>query len=524
MTAGPQGEGDPSLHWPVLVDPAHNLDWREDPRGARPKVGPRFSTQTIAEEAQGFQGGMDFYLPLIGQPRISEVRAWRAPVRTEQGNPGIYIQANEWQETYGGNVFVVDEVTGWMYVLRGNTLERIPEVTSRRRRDELSPSVTLHVPGESAVLRTPAIENTPVPVAESTRQPQSTPGSATLTVTGEGKTPPDWEREKDIPQTPHLATETPKGQEEGRGTLDMVPRTEDQKSPERSRHSNDGKRQVTILRDYVEVLRKECNRLEAKLLNEHIHQVSVGGLHGSALEGLREETQREYTALLRKELQPTLEYFELVNEELMEEIPLEEEDDPNFDYPTGYDWREGDYMWLLFKIQQHFAHREVWTGVFRFINRTQPLCWVSHKQAMVELTESWQELFDKSIRVKRMARRALEATGRDKGVHPGRGYEEQPPADTLIPPTILAREEPRGTPEKKGVKGHPLPKRNGGSPSAFPNEKLQAEACQSAVEAVCMITSSCSSLESSSKSEKGGMAGGDWDPTYDGFAWDERGP
>ena len=152
----------------------------------------------------------------------------------------------------------------------------------------------------------------------------------------------------------------------------MGPRTEDQKSPERSCNSDDRKRQVTILRDYVEVLRKEHDRLEAKLLNEHIHQVSVGGLHGSALEELREETQREYAALLRKELQPTLEYFELIDEELMEEIPLKEEDDPNFDNPAGYDWREGDYMWLLFKIQQHFAHREVWNGIFRFINRTQP--------------------------------------------------------------------------------------------------------------------------------------------------------
>ena len=69
------------------------------------------------------------------------MRAWRAPVRTEQGNPGIYIQADEWQETYGGNVFVVDEVTGRMYVLREDTLERIPEVASHRRRDELSPSI-----------------------------------------------------------------------------------------------------------------------------------------------------------------------------------------------------------------------------------------------------------------------------------------------------------------------------------------------------------------------------------------------
>ena len=42
------------------MDPAHDLDRREAPEGARPKVGPRFSTQTIAEEAQGSQGGTDF--------------------------------------------------------------------------------------------------------------------------------------------------------------------------------------------------------------------------------------------------------------------------------------------------------------------------------------------------------------------------------------------------------------------------------------------------------------------------------
>ena len=189
VTAGPPEEGDPSLHRPALVDPAHSLDRREDPKGACPKVGPRFSTQTIAEEAQGSQGGMDFYLPLLGQPRISEVCTWRAPVHTEQGNPGIYIQADEWQEFYGGNVFVVDEVTGRMYVLRGNTLERIPEVASHRRRDELSPSVVPRAPGERTGLRTPTIRNTPIPVAESTRQPQSTPGRATPTKTGKGTTP-----------------------------------------------------------------------------------------------------------------------------------------------------------------------------------------------------------------------------------------------------------------------------------------------------------------------------------------------
>ena len=63
VTASPPEEGDPSLHRPALLDPAHNLDWREDHRGACPKGSPRFSTQTIAEEAQGFQGGWIFTCP-----------------------------------------------------------------------------------------------------------------------------------------------------------------------------------------------------------------------------------------------------------------------------------------------------------------------------------------------------------------------------------------------------------------------------------------------------------------------------
>ena len=120
-------------------------------------------------------------------------------MRSEQGNPGIYIQANEWQETYGGNIFVVDEVTGWMYVLRGDTLERIPEVTSRRRRDELSPSVVPRAPGERAGLQTPTIGNTPVPVAESTQQPQSTPVGPPRQRLGKGRLPQIRRGKKDTP-------------------------------------------------------------------------------------------------------------------------------------------------------------------------------------------------------------------------------------------------------------------------------------------------------------------------------------
>ena len=54
-------------------------------------------------------------------------------------------------------------------------------------------------------------------------------------------TPPDQEGEKDILRDPRLATETPKGQEEGRGTLETGLRTEDRKLPERSGHTDNRK-------------------------------------------------------------------------------------------------------------------------------------------------------------------------------------------------------------------------------------------------------------------------------------------
>ena len=125
-----------------------------------------------------------------------------------------------------------------------------------------------------------------MPVAESTQQPQSTPGMATPTEAGEGTPPPDQEGDKGIPRNPCPATEAPENREEDRGTLGVGFGTEGWKSPECSGHSDDRKRQVTILRDYVEVLRKERDWMEAKLLNEHIHRVSEGGIQGSALEDL----------------------------------------------------------------------------------------------------------------------------------------------------------------------------------------------------------------------------------------------
>ena len=145
------GEQSQSLFRPPMSDPELDL---EGQGGTRPKVAGPLTTQTIQEEAKvasteeyGLQlRGTDFYLPLVGQLRISERKSWRAPIVTEQGNPGIYVQIDEWLPLYKGNIYVVDEVTGRMYLFKGEHLMRIAETVSHRPFQDHELSMSQHVP------------------------------------------------------------------------------------------------------------------------------------------------------------------------------------------------------------------------------------------------------------------------------------------------------------------------------------------------------------------------------------------
>ena len=205
MAEGP-GEQSQSLFRPPMSDPEVDLECR---RGPQPKVtGPQM-TQAKKEEAKAASTeehalqvrGTDFYLPLGGQPRISERKSWRAPIVTEQGNPGIYVQIDEWLPLYKGNIYVVDEVTGRMYLAKGEHLMQIAETASHRPFQDHELSMSRHIPeweyfGQEGqelpsgprpeIARegrgdldppTPAagvigeIGRTPIPVAESTHRP-----------------------------------------------------------------------------------------------------------------------------------------------------------------------------------------------------------------------------------------------------------------------------------------------------------------------------------------------------------------
>ena len=145
------GEQSQSLFRPPMSDPELDLELQ---RGTRLKVAGPLTTQTIQEEAKAASTeeralqlrGTDFYLPFGGQPRISERKSWRAPIVTEQGNPGIYVQIDEWLPLYKVNIYVVDEVTGRMYLSKGEHLMRIAETASHHPFQDHELSMSRHVP------------------------------------------------------------------------------------------------------------------------------------------------------------------------------------------------------------------------------------------------------------------------------------------------------------------------------------------------------------------------------------------
>ena len=65
---------------------------------------------------------------------------------TEQGNPGIYVQIDEWLPLYKGNIYVVDGVTDRMYLSKGEHLMQIAETASHRPFQDHELSVSRHIP------------------------------------------------------------------------------------------------------------------------------------------------------------------------------------------------------------------------------------------------------------------------------------------------------------------------------------------------------------------------------------------
>ena len=151
MAEGP-GEQSQSLFRPPMSDPEMDL---EHQRGARPKSNrvtgnPKLKSRKLKQSPQRSRhsrcGEQIFIYHWEANPGFLKESLGGHPLWTEQGNPGIYVQIDEWLPLYKGNIYVVDEVTGRMYLAKGEHLMWIAETASHRPFQDHELSMSRHIP------------------------------------------------------------------------------------------------------------------------------------------------------------------------------------------------------------------------------------------------------------------------------------------------------------------------------------------------------------------------------------------
>ena len=530
MAEGP-GEQSQNLFKPPMSDPEVDLECQ---RGARPKVTGSQTTQTkkgetkaASTEEQVLQvRGTDFYLPLGGQPRISERKSWRAPIVTEQGNPGIYVQIDEWLPLYKGNIYVVDEVTGRMYLAKGEHLMRIAETASHRPLQDHELSMSQHIPEReyfgqggqepplgpgseiareerdgldpppSAVGEVGEIGRTPIPVAESTRHPGEKFLPSAREHGGEepgragGTTTPARSQGEAVGET--------QGGYEGGGPEWALPRPSDPRSPPKAGTGGEGattrdtqrqdgganeqkyltprqqlleadkrrkRRLAALARDHIMKLREERDRLAYEWSEEYAQHASSAKRSGAGLSTLRAEYVHRYDRLLEREKQPHSDFFVNLSEDFEDELDFSEDTPADLsEYDQYFKWDEAEYMKLRFTAARHYASRGHWTDAYAYVLRTRPDNIPQHEDTYNRNAQAWHYTNARINELIQEVEQILETQDRRM---PDR-IQFGPPRDSLIPPVhstealSSGRGVQREEQESKGLPETPSTRRIGG--------------------------------------------------------------
>ena len=381
--------------------------------------------EAITEGRATQLAGTDFYLPLAGQPCISQMRSWRGPVITEQGNPGIYVQIDEWLPLYKGNVYVVDEVTGRMYLSKKTHLMRIPEVASHRPMQYHELSVSRHIPeretgaiprmGDRLKLQYPQTSEMEEPEqmggknptgGEVSRTPQpvevSTPQATQQTPFREGTegeetvVPRQLTPERD--QVPPCSVEAQQG-EQGDPSYSLPPPTTHLTPPRppRSARTQDSPRQratsdypddemtpeqadrvrkrklAALAVQQILKIREERNRLEERLVQEFRERRQSLDLTREEVRLLWEELIIRYQDQVDSAHQPYMDLFLNLTIETEREMDFDDEGMADLtSYEEGYAWTEERYLRLRFKAIRHIASHAYYNDVYAYLMRTRP--------------------------------------------------------------------------------------------------------------------------------------------------------
>ena len=503
MAEGP-GEQSQSLFRPPMSDPEVDLERR---RGARPKVTGPQTAQTKKEEDKTTSTeqhvlqlrGTDFYLPLGGQPRISERKSWRAPVVTEQGNPGIYVQIDEWLPLYKGNIYVVDEVTGRMYLSKGEHLMRIAETASHRPFQDHELSISRHIPereylsqggqepplgpGPDIVSERRGnmdslapkvgiigeIGRTPIPVAESTRHHREKPlptarehermgpdptGEPTTSTQGQGGTVGEARGDREgresvwalpRPSDPHRPPKAEAGEggiaPQGIQRQDESPTEQRYPTPSEQLWEADKKRRkklAALARDQIMKLREERDRMAEDWSEEYARRAASAKQSGAGLGTLRAEYTHRYNQLLEHEKQPHSDFFVNLSEDFEDELDFSEDRPADLSqYDQYFEWDEAEYMRLRFTAARHYASRGHWTDAYAYVLRTRSDNIPQHEDTYNRNAQAWHYTNARINELIQEAEQILETQDRQAS----EGLQFRPPRDSLIPP-----EHSTGTP------------------------------------------------------------------------------
>ena len=370
---------------------------------------------------------------------------------TEQGNPGIYVQIDEWLPLYKGNIYVVDEVTGRMYLAKGEHLMRIAETASHRPFQDHELSMSRHIPereyfghgGQELPLGprpevaregrgdlnppTPTvgvigeIGRTPIPVAESTchpgekllptvreheREEPDQTGESTTPAQGQGGAvgeargdhegrEPEWALPG--PSDPHRPPKVEAGGEEATsqgtqrqdgGSIEQRYPTPRQQLLEADKRRK--RRLAALARDHIMKLREERDRMAYDWSEEYAARASSARQSGAGLGTLRAEYVHRYNWLLEHEKQPHSDFFVNLSEDFEDELGFNEDRPADLSqYDQYFEWDEAEYMKLRFTAARHYASHGHWTDAYAYVLRTRPDNIPQHEDTYNRNAQAW---------------------------------------------------------------------------------------------------------------------------------------
>ena len=335
---------------------------------------------------------------------------------TEQGNPGIYVQIDEWLPLYKGNIYVVDEVTGRMYLAKGEHLMRIAETASHRPFQDHELSMSRHIPEREyfgqggqepplgprpeiareerddldpplpAVGEGGEIGRTPIPVAESTRHPWEK--FLPSVREHEGESLVEWGELQPLPKVRARLLERLRVDMKGEGLSGHCPGPRIHAAHQRQRRGEgattrdiqrqDGganepkyltprqqlleadkrrkRRLAALARDHIMKLREERDRLAYEWSEEYAQRASSAKQSGAGLSTLRAEYVHRYDRLLEREKQPHSDFFVNLSEDFEDELDFSEDTPADLSqYDQYFEWDEAEYMRLRFTAARHYA-------------------------------------------------------------------------------------------------------------------------------------------------------------------------